>query len=249
MAEMYESSAMAHIVETQWKKWLQLTQQKPGKAPEPYPTVTISRERGSGGSSIAGLVADHLGFVLFDSQIVDHVARSANVDRAVVEHMDEQSRHRIEEWTQRVLRHRKFSTQVYLSHLAKTISAVGDKGQAVVIGRGAHLLLSVERCFRVRVIAPLEIRIQRLSAKSSIGILEAETIIAETDRQRAKFIQENFGQSDSDPLLFDLVINTGQIALETAGELVVRAVEAKFPQVIQARSATHRTQPRSGPEF
>ena len=52
---------------------------------------------------------------------------------------------------------------------------------------------------------------------------EAESIIAE---------------SDADPLLYDLVINTGEIALETATELIVRAVEAKFPQVLQARQAT-----------
>ena len=238
MDEMYESSSTAQLVEQQWKKWLLLTQQKPGKETlGPYPTVTVSRERGSGGGLIARQVADRLGFVLFDSEIVDHVARSASVDRMVVMHMDERSQHSIKEWTDRVIHRRAFSGQTYMVHLAKTVLAVGEKGRAVIVGRGAHLLLPVERCFRVRVIAPLEVRIERLSASTGMEILEAETVIAETDKQRSQFIQENFQQSDANPLPYDLVINTGEIALGTAAELVVRAVEAKFPQVLHARTS------------
>ena len=235
--EMYESRAIAQLVETQWKKWLLLTQQRAAKeALGPFPTVAISRERGSGGGLVGKQVADRLGFVLFDSEIVDHVARAAAVDRMVVVHMDERSQRSIKEWTDRVVQGKRFSAQGYMAHLTKTILAAGEKGNAVIIGRGAHLLLPVERCLRVRVIAPMEIRIERLCA-SGLKRAEAESIIAETDRHRAQFIQENFHVSDADPLLYDLVINTSEIALETATELIVRAVEAKFPQVLQARQA------------
>ena len=238
MDEMYASSSTAQMVEQQWKKWLLLTQQKPGKATlGPHPTVTVSRERGSGGGLIAKQVADRLGFILFDSEIVDHVARSASVDRIVVMHMDERSQHSIKEWTDRVIHRRAFSGQTYMAHLVKTVLAVGEKGRAVIVGRGAHLLLPIERCFRVRAIAPLEVRIERLAASTGMGLIEAETLIAETDKQRSQFIQENFQQSDANPLPYDLVINTGEIALETAADLVVRAVEAKFPQVPLARAS------------
>jgi len=238
MDEMYESAGTAQMVEQQWKKWLLLTERKSGKETlGPDPTVTVSRERGSGGGWIARQAAERLGFVLFDSEIVDHVARSASVDRIAVMHMDERSQRSIREWTDRVIHHRAFSGQTYMVHLAKTVLAVGEKGRAVIVGRGAHLMLPTERCFRLRVVAPLQARIERLSANSAMSLLEAETVIAETDRQRSQFIQENFQQSDANPLLYDLVINTGGIALETAAELVVRAVEAKFPQVLHARSS------------
>ena len=236
MEEMYESSTIAQMVERQWKKWLLLTQQKPRKStPGPLPTVTISREKGSGGSIVAQQIATQLGFVLFDSEIVDHVAQSASVDRLVVMHLDEQSQHSIKERSDRMIRSQRFSAQTYMAHLIRTILTIGEKGRAVIIGRGAHLLLPVERCFRVRVIAPTEVRITRLSASAGMERSEAEAAIAETDKQRAQFIQENFDQSDANPLLYDLVINTGEIALETAASLVVQAVEAKFPQVLQAK--------------
>ena len=237
MGEMFPNSAIAQMVEKQWKKWLLLTEQRTVRKPVGlFPTVTISRERGSNGSLIARLVADRLGFVVFDSEIVDHVARSAAVDRMVVVHMDEHSRQRIQEWTEQVMDRQQFSAETYMAHLTRTISTVGEKGRAVIIGRGAHLLLPVERCFRVRVIAPLPVRIARLVA-SGEPRPRAEAIIADTDQQRAQFIQENFRQSDADPLLYDLVINTGEIAMETAAEVIVRAVEAKFPQVLQVRGS------------
>ena len=238
MTEMYDSSNLAQMVERQWKKWLLLTQQRTQQESlQPLPTVTISRERGSGGSSIARLVAERLGFVLFDSEIVDHVARSASVDRLVVMHMDERSQRSIQAWADRVTQNQNFSAQSYMAHLTKTLLTIGEKGRAVIIGRGAHLLLPVERCIRVRVIAPQEIRIQRLAAGLGREPSEAAAVIAETDQQRAEFIRESFQQIDANPLLYDLVINTGRIALETAAELVGRAVEAKFPEILQMQPA------------
>lgn len=238
MTEMYESSNIAQMVEKEWKKWLLLTQQRPHEGPgRSFPTVTVSRERGSGGSSVAKLVAERLGFALFDSEIVDHVARSASVDRLVVTQMDERSQRSIQAWADRVTQNQNFSAQSYLAHLTKTLLTIGEKGRAVIIGRGAHLLLPVERCIRVRVIAPQEIRIQRLAAGLGMQPSEAAAVIAETDQQRAEFIRESFQQIDANPLLYDLVINTGKIALETAAELVVRAVEAKFPEILPIQPA------------
>ena len=238
MGELYESPAIARMVEEQWKKWLLLTQRKTGERhdPKPFPTVTISRERGSGGGLIGQQVAEQLRFHLLDSEIVDYVARSASVDRLAVEHMDEQSQRSIKEKAERVIQQRAFSSQSYMAHLTKAISAVGEKGRAVVVGRGAHLILPPNRCFRVRTIAPPEVRIQRLCAHAGLPPPEAERMITETDRQRTQFIQENFHQSDGNPLLYDLVINTGEIAIETASELIVKAVLARFPQVHETKA-------------
>jgi cytidylate kinase len=243
MNEMYETPGIAQMVEREWKKWLLLTQQRALESKAKIlPTVTVSREKGSGGSSIAKLVAEQLGFVVFDREIVDEVARLAFVDRLVVEHMDEHSRRSIKESTDRVVRRQSFPPEAYMAHLAKTILTIGEKGGAVVVGRGAHLLLSPEKCSRVRVVAPLEVRVQRLCAGAGLERSAAESAIATTDRERARFIQENFQQTDANPLLYDLVINTGGLAVDAAADLVVRAVEAKFPHVTEtAALATHRS--------
>jgi len=119
------------------------------------------------------------------------------------------------------------------SILIKRYIRVNGSDRALALTR-QHLIISAA-------IAPLEMRIQRLAAGSGMEPAEAAALIAETDKQRAQFIQENFQQMDAQPLLYDLVINTGRLALETAAELVVRAVGAKFPQVLEIQPAgTHQ---------
>ena len=237
MTEMFESSEIAQLVERQWKKWLLLSQQRSeGAHPSLlFPTVTISRERGSGGGIIGKQVADRLHFVAFDSEIVDHVARSASVDRMVVMHMDERSQRSIKEWTDRVIHRQAFTPQTYMTHLTKTILTAGEKGRSVIIGRGAHLLLPEDRCFRVRVIAPLVVRIERLAISTGVARAEAEVILAESDKQRTQFTKENFNQVDGNPRLYDFVINTAKIELSTASDLIVRAVVDKFPVVLEEK--------------
>jgi cytidylate kinase len=239
MAEMYESSTIARLVEEQWQKWLLLAQSpaKGGATSKPFPMITISRERGSGGGLLARQVAEHLKFILFDSEIVDYVARAASVDRMIVAQMDEQSQHNIREWTERVIRRRAFSPQSYMEHLTRTILTAGELGRAVIVGRGAHLILPLERCLRVRIIASLEVRIQRVASGGGLPLREAASLIAETDRQRAQFIREHFQQSDSNPLLYDLVINTTELSLDSAADLIIRAVAARFPQLAGAQTS------------
>jgi cytidylate kinase len=240
MSEMYESSQVAQMVEREWNKWFLLTKKKQdAQSATIFPTVTISREKSSGGRSIARAIAERLHYVVFDRELVDAVARSAAVDRLVVEHLDEHSRRSIQEWTDRVLHRQSFSPETYLAHLTKTISTIGNQGRAVIVGRGAHLLLPLERCFRVRVVAPADIRARRLILSAGLEGAVAERMIAEEDRQRAQFILENFRQSDANPLLYDLVINTDRVSAETAADLIVRALEARFPGATTAPTSQH----------
>ena len=240
MEEMYQTSGIARMVEQQWKKWLLLTQ---GKAQEkqreslPFPTVTISRERGSGGGMIGSKVAELLGFVLFDKEIVDAVARSASLDRLVVEHMDERSQRSIRERAQRVMHQQAFSPQTYMAHLTKAILTIGEKGRAVIVGRGAHLLLPPEHSLRLRIIAPLATRVERVCSATGLSEAEGQKLVSDTDRERTRYIQENFGCADADPLLYDLVINTGSLSQEAVAGLIVRTALARFPQIRELQSA------------
>lgn len=142
----------------------------------------------------------------------------------MVENLDEGSRHSIKEPTERAMPRHTFSPETYTAQLTKTVLTIGGKGRAVIIGRGAHLLFPMERGFRVRVVAPFEIRVQRVAAGAGVERAAAGSAIGETDWQRAQFLQENFHQLDDTALLYDLVIDTSGITLDTAAEFVVREV-------------------------
>lgn len=126
------------------------------------------------------------------------------------------------EWTKWLLltQHRAGEKKVILF---PTITVSREKGSG---GRSIGRL--------VRVVAPFEIRVQRLIASAGLERSTAESLITETDQQRAQFVQESFQQSESNPLLYDLIINTAGIAADTAAELITRAVEARFRDTPEA---------------
>ena len=62
---------------------------------QPMPVVTLSRELGSGGNEVAQALCNHLGWDLWDRELVEEIARSANVRTDVVRSLDEHTRSEI----------------------------------------------------------------------------------------------------------------------------------------------------------
>ena len=54
-----------------------------------FRVLTVAREFGSGGSTISRIIAERLGWRLFDREIIDEVVRLAGIDRDSAERCDE----------------------------------------------------------------------------------------------------------------------------------------------------------------
>ncbi|MBW1812748.1 MAG: cytidylate kinase family protein, partial [Deltaproteobacteria bacterium] len=53
--------------------------------------ITISRQYGAGGKTVGSLVAEKLGYKVFDDEIMHEVARKANVSKHWVESVDKEA--------------------------------------------------------------------------------------------------------------------------------------------------------------
>ncbi|MEW5868394.1 MAG: cytidylate kinase-like family protein [Chloroflexota bacterium] len=109
-------------------------------------------------------------------------------------------------------------------------------GNMVIVGRGGQVILRNKLdVLHVRVAAPLEERIQRVRARLresnrrfSTSLEErraAQDLIAARDMASADYLKRIYGVDWSDPLLYDLVINTRRMGTELAARLIVEAVE------------------------
>ena len=76
----------------------------------------------------------------------------------------------------------------------------------------------------LRVVAPLETRIQRIVTAHHTTKMAARAQIEESDRFRASYLKRFYHIQWDDPSLYHLVINTGKISLETSAEIVCTAV-------------------------
>jgi cytidylate kinase len=86
-------------------------------------------------------------------------------------------------------------------------------------------------------VAPLGFRVRRLATTEQMSLEAAREDAEKTDRERAEFVRKNFGRDVANPLHYDLILNTGEMSMEDATEIVLRALERKLrvaPRVAQA---------------
>jgi cytidylate kinase len=203
------------MVEEQVQRWQLLNKEKrePVKG---ISVVTISREPGSGGRIVAAKLAQSLEFDLFRQEVIHQMAESANVNKRLLETLDEKGINLLEETVSSVINEHHLWPDEYLKHLMKAIGVIGEHGRAVIVGRGANFILPPENCFRVRVIAPMVIRVNRLSKEFNLSKEEATRRLLRTESDRRAFIRKYFNANVADPLNYDLIINTANMSIEKA---------------------------------
>lgn len=183
------------------------------------PVITISRDMGAGGVTTGQLVATALGFTYYDREILEEIARQTGSDRDHIARYDEGARDVVSSMMLSILDSRHVADSVYLRSLYRVIKAVGTRGRAVVIGRGAGCIL--REALKVRLVAPFELRVQRMAMVRDITEKEAESVVLASDHAKRRFLRHFFACNPNEPLLYDLVINTGTLSLDHAAELIV----------------------------
>lgn len=192
------------------------------------PCLLISRQRGSGGGTIACRVGERLGWHLFNKGIMDEIAQLPEVQRELLESVDAQTRAKWEE----TFRHepkpgdREYETQ--MRALRRLVLTLGHQGDVIIVGRGAQYILPAPCALRVRVVAPAALRMRRLTDGEKLSLAAAEAEVQRCDHDRDAFVKHGFQRDPGSPLEYDLVINTEKITYEAAAGLVLQALSDKL---------------------
>lgn len=192
------------------------------------PCLLVSREYGSGGGQVGRLAAERLGWQVFDREILDQIAKLADVRLKLLETVGEQTREIWGDSWQAELAPEDIGYESYLRFLRQVVLTLGHHGDVAILGRGAQYLLPSRCALRVRVVAPLELRVQRVKEADKLSPEEAHRRVQKYDVDRADFVRKTFRREAGSPLNYDLVINTGELSLETGMELVLKALEDKL---------------------
>lgn len=186
------------------------------------PCLLLSRERGSGGDRLAHLVSERLGWPVFDREIVEEISQRGHLWRQLIESVDERVRSTWMDDSRTPLQ------ATYLHYLRQVVLALGHQGEVVIIGRGAQYILPPACALRVRVVSPPELRVRRLAAHNGVPSQQAQRDLQKMDAERAVFIRSTFSHDVSSTLNYDLVVNTGDITVEAAADIVLAALHEKL---------------------
>ena len=195
--------------------------------------VTVSRGYGALGKETAQRLADTLGVRCCDRYILQEVAKRANVDVELVRRLDDRVNRINGNWWESLFKGRSYPKERYLQHLVKVVLNISTKG-GVIVGRGAHLILGPERCFRVRIIGSLEKCAERISVREAIGIDAAQQRVQEVDRDRARYLNDLYGVHAGDSSNFDLVLNTDRFTVKETTALILDAMHKAGYQLTPA---------------
>ncbi len=189
------------------------------------PFVTVSRMAGSGGAEIARRLGERIGWAVLDRELVDEVAEKLKLEPGFLELVDETRANWFSDTLYNLLHSRLVLQDSYVEMIGKLILLAAWQGQVVIVGRGAHLLLPADTGLRVRVVAPRELRVQRLAAEQGLDRVSAERRLDEVDRAREEYVRRHFGMPAGDP--FDLVLDAGAFGVDGTVELLLRALELR----------------------
>jgi cytidylate kinase len=225
------SSTIAEKAHENIRKWLHARHAQErlakGKVAENVgPYIVVSRETGAGGSAIARLVGEKLGWDVLDKEIVDYLASEYGTSRSLVEFVDEKHLSWIEEVFTSWIEGLEFTSSTYVHRLNHLLLLAAHHGNVVIVGRGARFLLPRERGLSVRILAPLDFRVEQVLMQRGLNEKEARKFVEESDREREAFIKEHFHRKSADPHLYDLVINVEKLGQEDAADLIAQAARA-----------------------
>src|SRR6266571_5087045 len=201
--------------------------------------VTISREYGSGGGEVAARLAKRLGWQLIDHEVVVRVAQRLGISEAEAESYDE----RVESLVERILNSLQMvqpplpvtpvvplttDSQAYHEARRRVIEGAVATGHAVIVGRGAQVLLAQRRdVLHVRIVAPLDLRVAYVMRREGLDQAAARTRIQLKERDRIRYLQEVHQQHPENAHLYDLIVNTGILDLDSVVDLIYLALDRK----------------------
>jgi CMP/dCMP kinase len=211
--------------------------------------VTVSREYGSGGGEIAARLARKLGWQLIDHAVIEQAAHELGVYETEVEKHDEEY---VESTLSRILNRIQniasapfiagppvapsgfalpspaAETPAYQDIIRHIITAAANTGHVVIVGRGGQVLLADRReVLHIRVVAPLELRVAYVARREGLAMNAARTRVQAKDRARGRYMQTQYHCQHEDPHLYDLVIDTAVLDLDSSVDLICLAVERK----------------------
>lgn len=197
--------------------------------------ITISRQYGAGGSTIARLLAEKLGWTVIDNELIDRVAARAGLSRDEVAEQEEKAPGLLE----RIVLSLAASSSELLTPASaqalkpieeprlveiteKVVAEVAEEGKVVLVGRAATAVLAgAHDAIHVRLVALLPHRIEVVAKRLGVDPKAAEEAIARIDANRARYHREYYRRDWNDPANYHLILNTGVLGYDAAADLVV----------------------------
>lgn len=210
---------------------------------KPY-VITIARGFGSGGREIGALLADRLGIHSYENRILTLAAQYSGRDEHDFVEVDERLRGNSLRQQLGALQ-KRFHPQPKLEDFrsddrlfafqAEIIRNLAEQESCVIVGKCAdYVLKSYDNVLSVYIEAPRAYCLKRVVSRMQVTEEEAHRLISRTDKYRAEYYQYYTGGNYwTNPVNYDLTLNTGRLEIDQCVEIILHALTTKFPEAAE----------------
>jgi cytidylate kinase len=194
--------------------------------------VTVSRQTGCGALVVAEKLAEYLQqhskhapvWTVFDRNLMDKVLEDHNLPAYLARFLPEDRISQLEDFLDEMFEvHPPVRTIVHQT--AETMLKLAALGHVILIGRGGNMVTArLPDALHVRLVAPLEKRVEHAHKYYNMTKAEAHKFCVREDRGRARYLKKYFNADINDPLLYHMVINTGEMNYDAAAKIIGEAV-------------------------
>jgi cytidylate kinase len=196
--------------------------------------ITISRGSLSGGRTVAECLADRLGSRCLADEVLQEAARKLGVSEEAVRGKFETAPGL---WSRL-----KRAREQYVLAVQSALAEACLEGSLVYHGvAGQFLLRGISGVLKIRLIAPLDMRVRALTrTHHRMTRPAAEEFIRSVDRDRERWVRLMFGVNVEDPALYDLTVNLRSLSLDAACAAIAEAADQPAYRITDDVRGEHR---------
>ena len=200
--------------------------------------IALGRQFGSGGREIGRKLGEALGFAYYDRELLTLAAKRAEVREELLADKDEKAAN---PWLFKgfyeggpKVKQGQSAEDVLYDMQSEIILELAEKGDCIIVGRNADLILAEHRPLKLFVYADLESRLRRCRERSSdderFTLRELERKLRQVDQHRARhhamLSDLPWGSREG----YHLCVNTTGLSLKTLAPLVAEYARSWFSQ-------------------
>jgi cytidylate kinase len=197
------------------------------------PVITISRQFGAGGKTLTDQLAARLGYGVANEEIIDKLAQSTKLSTDSIRSFEVEEDGKFQVTPSTGFIRRIFDTsknfmdeQQYVKLLNRLIPQIADKGNIIILGRGAQFILQDRKdVVHILLLADETDRVKFMQAHYDLTLEDAHQAVIKQGKRRLK-LMKLFNSADYDqPVHYDLVLNMSKLNIDRAVDLICTLVE------------------------
>ena len=197
--------------------------------------ITIGRQFGSGGRSVARILSEHYGLPVYDKKLITLAAQESGLGEQFFEQADEHVSHSF--------LHFLFGSRGATSHHAQSplsndalfkvqsdvIRNIAARESCIILGRCADYILRDDpHLISLFITADTDDRLQRYAAHDNTTPEAARPLITKSDKSRSSYYnyyaQRTWGAAEN----YDLCVNTSRLGIEGTAQMLIGYIDSRI---------------------